>query len=115
MQNGASVTFTCVVGGHPIDSVKITGPNSLNLDCLAQKSSNKASCTLVDQPENRAAYSVELRSSADEGVYKCTVGTKWQRYTQNVGGSETSSLEAVEKESEAEIQINHSELADKIK
>ena len=117
IQKHAAVTFTCVVNGYPIDSVIVTGPNYLNLDCLAQTSTDKASCTLSDTDRNEQigtyTYTVILRNAVplDEGTYKCTVRSRWQQFKHEVEGGETfASVHTVEKESAAEIELIYRKL-----
>ena len=115
VQSNVAVRFTCVVGGHPINSVSITGPNSLNLDCLAQTSTNKASCKLLKEKDNRAAYVVEIRNagSADDGTYNCDVRSRLYRFTQDAEGRK-SSFKTVEKDSHGVFKLNYCKSTDRI-
>ena len=110
-----SVSFTCVVSGHPLVSVIITGPdgnNALYLNCFTPSSSKRASCKLASREKNRASYLVEVKNVSYGGKYKCAAETRWQRFSQGVDG--ISSLETVGKESKAEIELNFSKSTDEI-
>ena len=71
---GSSATFTCTVGGFPIESVTISGPHNVSLDCLTTQTSGNVSCTSSDQSD----YVVIVQNFKLEyaGDYTCTVGTK---------------------------------------
>ena len=71
---GKTVTFTCTVGGFPIESVTISGPNNVNVECLTIQTSGDFSCSSTDQSD----YVVIVQNFKLEysGDYTCTVGTK---------------------------------------
>ena len=72
-----TATFTCTVGGYPIESVTISGPNSLSFDCLTSSSSGDVTCSSTDNIN----YLVNVNNFKLEyaGGYKCTVETKWYK------------------------------------
>ena len=74
VSSGNAVTFTCTVGGFPIESVTISGPNNVNLDCLTTQTNGDVSCSSSDQSK----YVVIVQNFKLEyaGVYTCTVMTK---------------------------------------
>ena len=65
------------MGGYPIESVTISGPNSLSFDCLTSGSSGDVTCMSTD----KINYVVNLNNFKLEfaGDYKCTVETKWYK------------------------------------
>ena len=66
----------CTTGGYPISSVKVTGPDSLDLVCPS--SVGGVSCTTADDD---ADYTVSIASFSlgENGVYTCKVETSWQK------------------------------------
>ena len=77
VQDDTTATFTCTVAGYPIESVTISGPNSLSFDCLTSGSSGDVTCSSTD----KINYSVNVNNFKLEyaGDYKCTVETKWNK------------------------------------
>ena len=65
------------MGGYPIESVTISGPNSLSFDCLTSSSSEDVTCSSTDNIN----YVVNVNNFKLEyaGDYKCTVETKWYK------------------------------------
>jgi hypothetical protein len=63
------------VAGYPIESVTITGPNSVNLLC--PNTSGNPVCTTTDSKK----YEVTMTGfdSSKGGRYTCTVQTKWYK------------------------------------
>ena len=63
--------------GYPIESVTISGPNSLSFDCLTSGSSGDVTCVFTDKID----YVVNVNKFKLEyaGDYKCTVETKWYK------------------------------------
>ncbi|XP_063688387.1 hemicentin-1-like [Bolinopsis microptera] len=79
VQGDTTATITCTVGGYPIESVTISGPNFLSFDCLTSSSSGDVTCSSND----KINYVVNVNNFKLEyaGDYKCTVGTKWYKIT----------------------------------
>ena len=75
--NGATATFTCSVTGYPIDSVTVSTPNSLTLNCLGAAQTGDANCTQTQS----SVFVVEVQnfSSSYGGTYKCIAKTKWYK------------------------------------
>ena len=65
------------MAGYPIESVTISGPNSLSFDCLTSSSSGDVTCSSTD----KINYVVNVNNFKLEyaGDYKCTVETKWYK------------------------------------
>ena len=65
------------MAGYPIESVTISGPNSLSFDCLTSSSSGDVTCSST----NKINYVVNVNNFKLEyaGDYKCTVETKWYK------------------------------------
>ena len=77
IQDGTTATFTCSITGYPIDSVTVDTPNSLTLDCLGGAQTGDASCERTQS--NASVVEVKNFSSDYNGMYKCTVKTKWYK------------------------------------
>ncbi|XP_063688890.1 titin-like [Bolinopsis microptera] len=79
VQGDTAATITCTVGGYPIKSVTISGPNSLSFDCLTSSSSGDVTCSSTD----KINYVVNVNNFKleDAGDYKCAVETKWYKST----------------------------------
>ena len=77
VKHDATATFTCTVGGYPIKSVKISGPNSLDLDCISSQSSGDVTCSSTDR--KKYVVNVQNFELSDAGNYRCTVETEWYK------------------------------------
>ena len=77
VKHDATATFTCTVGGYPIKSVKISGPNSLDLDCISSQSSGDVTCSSTDKM--KYVVNVQNFELSDAGNYRCTVETEWYK------------------------------------
>ena len=62
--------------GHPVESVVITGPNSLSLNCLTAQSSGDVSCT---KSNNDVVVEITSFAVGEAGTYTCTVKTSYWR------------------------------------
>jgi hypothetical protein len=74
------------VAGYPIESVTITGPNSINLVC--PKTSGHVTCSTTDSKQ----YEVTVTGfdSSKGGLYTCTVKTNWYKTDGTKMGSSKS-------------------------
>ena len=88
----STATFTCTVGGYPLKSVTISGPNNVNLDCLTTQTSGDVSCSSSD----KSNYVVKVQNFKLEysGDYICTVNTKWYK-ADNIAAIEDSAQDNV--------------------
>ncbi|XP_063693957.1 hemicentin-2-like isoform X4 [Bolinopsis microptera] len=76
VEDGTSATFTCTVGGYPIESVTISDPKSVRTDC--PQTSGDITCSSI---ANTSKYEITVSgfSSAKNGDYTCTVQTRWYK------------------------------------
>ena len=74
--DGTTATFTCTVGGYPIESVSISLPNSASVVTCPQASGD-VTCSSTDNTN----YEVEVKGMvlSKSGLYTCTVQTKWYK------------------------------------
>ena len=74
--DGETATFTCTVGGYPIESVSISPPNPASVVTCPQTSGD-VTCSSTDSTN----YKVEVKGKvlSKSGQYTCTVQTKWYK------------------------------------
>ena len=85
--DGTTATFTCTVGGYPIESVSISVPDSASVVTCPQTSGN-VTCSSTDNTN----YEVEVKNMvlSKSGQYTCTVQTKWYKTDGTVMGKQVS-------------------------
>ena len=57
--------------------MKISGPKSLDLDCISSQTSGDVTCSSTDK--TKYVVIVENFKLSDAGNYRCTVTTEWYK------------------------------------